>query len=193
MTALELDRLYDAYAAGLFHYFVSFAKTEADARLRGPAAWRTQGGEEDRVAGPHTPGAARMFHGCKTAAWTSRNFQSWRIWLLMPNLNWPQSLSSGRQGLMGCLRTFTNRVEGAWGAAWPLSSPSRNRNGLGRLAKSKKIRPSVIWTSGATDDSDLWPLLFDGWAKDHRPRSDWPSAGSIHHWVIAPPARDSQL
>lgn len=32
MTDLELERLYDAHAGGLFHYLVTFTKTEADAR-----------------------------------------------------------------------------------------------------------------------------------------------------------------
>jgi len=32
MTDRELERLYDAYAGGLFHYLLSFTKTEADAR-----------------------------------------------------------------------------------------------------------------------------------------------------------------
>ena len=32
MNNRELERLYDAHASGLFHYFVSFTKTEADAR-----------------------------------------------------------------------------------------------------------------------------------------------------------------
>ena len=32
MTDHELERLYDAHASGLFHYLVTFTKTEADAR-----------------------------------------------------------------------------------------------------------------------------------------------------------------
>lgn len=32
MTDRELERLYDSHAGGLFHYLVSFTKTEADAR-----------------------------------------------------------------------------------------------------------------------------------------------------------------
>jgi RNA polymerase sigma-70 factor (ECF subfamily) len=32
MNDHELERLYDAHASGLFHYLVSFTKTEADAR-----------------------------------------------------------------------------------------------------------------------------------------------------------------
>jgi RNA polymerase sigma-70 factor, ECF subfamily len=32
MNDHELERLYDAYASGLFHYLVAFTKTEADAR-----------------------------------------------------------------------------------------------------------------------------------------------------------------
>ena len=32
LTHPELERLYDAHAAGLFHYLVTFTKTEADAR-----------------------------------------------------------------------------------------------------------------------------------------------------------------
>lgn len=32
MTDCELERLYDAHASGLFHYLVTFTKTEADAR-----------------------------------------------------------------------------------------------------------------------------------------------------------------
>jgi RNA polymerase sigma-70 factor (ECF subfamily) len=32
MTDPELERLYDAYASGLFHYLVTFTKTETDAR-----------------------------------------------------------------------------------------------------------------------------------------------------------------
>ena len=32
MNDRELERLYDAHASGLFHYLVTFTKTEADAR-----------------------------------------------------------------------------------------------------------------------------------------------------------------
>ena len=32
MNDRDLERIYDAHASGLFHYLVTFTKTEADAR-----------------------------------------------------------------------------------------------------------------------------------------------------------------